>query len=63
MASSVDSVLSESDLEEIDYKKNPKLYEQELYKILRKKMPKSNEAEIKKVFNDKIKEIKSKYNQ
>ena len=60
MASSADSVLSESDLEEINYEQNPKLYEQELYKILRKKMPNSSKAEIKKVFDDKIKEKKYK---
>ena len=61
MASSTDSVLSEGDLEDIDYSQNPKLYEQELYKIIRKKMPNSSKLDIKKEFDDKIKEIKSKY--
>ena len=60
-ASSVDSVLSEGDLEDIDYSQNPKLYEQELYKIIRKKMPNSSKLDIKKEFDDKMKEIKSKY--
>lgn len=60
--SSSDSILSEGVLKvNIDYLKNPKLYEQELYKIIRKQMPNSTEPEIKKAFNDKIKEIKSKY--
>ena len=59
--SSSGSVLNEDELDNIDYLKNQKLYEQELYKIIRKKMPNSTEPEIKKVFNDQIKEIKSKY--
>jgi hypothetical protein len=61
VASSVDSVMSESELENIDYTKYPKLYEQELYKILRKKMPKANEPQIKKIFTEEINKIKSKY--
>ena len=61
MLSSSGSVLNEDELDNIDYLKNQKLYEQELYKIIRKKMPNSTEPEIKKVFNDQIKEIKSKY--
>ena len=61
MASSTDSVLSEGDLEDIDYSVNPELYETELYKIIRKKMPNSTKLEIKKEFDDKMKEIKSKY--
>tara|TARA_B110000503_G_C6893059_1_gene307558 strand:- start:173 stop:364 length:192 start_codon:yes stop_codon:yes gene_type:complete len=61
MLSSSGSVLNEDELDNIDYLKNQKLYEQELYKIIRKQMPNSTEPEIKKVFNDQIKEIKSKY--
>ena len=37
MASSTDEVLSEGDLDDIDYSENPKLYETELYKIIKKK--------------------------
>ena len=61
MLSSSGSVLNEDELDNIDYLKNQKLYEQELYKIIRKKMPNSTEPEIKKVFNDKIKKKKSEY--
>jgi hypothetical protein len=61
MISSSGSVLTKDELDNIDYFKNEKLYEQELYKIIRKQMPNSTEPEINKVFNDKIKEIKSKY--
>ena len=61
MLSSSGSVLNEAELDNIDYLKNQKLYEQELYKIIRKQMPNSTEPEIKKKFDDQIKEIKSKY--
>ena len=61
MISSSGSVLTKDELDNIDYFKNPKLYEQELYKRIRKQMPDSTEPEIKKEFNDQIKEIKSKH--
>ena len=60
MISSSGSVLTKEELDNIDYLKNPKLYEQELYKIIRKQMPNSTEPEIKKKFDDQIKEIKLK---
>jgi len=60
-STALDSVLSESDLNKLDFSKNKKLYEKELFKIIRKKMPNEPEHKIQKVFNDKIKEIKSKY--
>ena len=58
-SSVLDSVLSESDLNKLDFSKNKKLYEKELFKIIRKKMPNEPEHKIQKAFNEKIKEIKS----
>jgi hypothetical protein len=60
MVSSIDST-SEGDLDDIDYNKNPKLYEQELYKILRKKMPNAKDSQIKLKFTEEINKLKSKY--
>ena len=60
-SSVLDSVLSKSDLENLDFSKNKKLYEKELFKILRKEMPNEPEHIIQKAFNEKIKEIKSKH--
>ena len=60
-STALDSVLSESDLNKLNFSKNKKLYEKELFKIIRKKMPNEPEHKIQKAFNEKIKEIKSKY--